>query len=85
MKRRRIVVALAVVVLLVAGLFWIARTAVFNAWIRVNVYDVRTEGQLQVGDLAPDLSLVSVEGTGEHRLSDFYRTRPTILVFGSYT
>ena len=78
-------VALAVVVVLAAGLFWIARTAIFKAWIRGNAYDVRTEGQLQVGDLAPDLSLASVEGAGERRLSDFYKTRPTVLVFGSYT
>ncbi len=62
--------------------------------IRYNEYDIRTEGQLQVGDLAPDLSLARVEpepridgdaGIAEVMLSDLYREKPVVLAFGSYT
>ena len=28
-----------------------------RAWIKIDKYDIRTEGSLQVGDLAPDLGL----------------------------
>ena len=59
--------------------------AMVHAWIKYNEYDIRTEGQLQVGDLAPDLSLARVEGEGRVLLSDLYREKPVVLAFGSYT
>jgi hypothetical protein len=43
-------------------------------------------GGLQVGDRAPDFSLVNLEKTALIRISDFTaRQRPVVLVFGSYT
>ena len=59
--------------------------AMVHGLIRYNDYDVRTEGQLQIGDLAPDLELTRVEGEGSTMLSDLYREKPVVLAFGSYT
>ena len=74
---KRILLGLSVVMVLVIVLGFAARWAYFqaikNAWIRYNEYDIRTEGQLQVGDLAPDLELVKVDGEATVKLSDLYR------------
>ena len=47
------------------------------------------EGSLVVGDLAPDVNLVSVESAtgdgGTHALSEWIGPRPLVLVFGSFT
>jgi peroxiredoxin len=56
-----------------------------RAWIRYNEYDIRSEGSLAVGDLAPDLELAAADGSGTTRISDLYREKPLVLVFGSYT
>jgi hypothetical protein len=64
---------------------WLYYEGLKRAWIRYNRYDIRSEGSLQVGDLAPDLMLEAADGTGPRRLSDLYRNRPAVLVFGSYT
>ena len=45
----------------------------------------RSEGVLVVGDLVPDLELTSVDGESRNKLSDFYRSKPLVLIFGSYT
>lgn len=80
-------VLIGVVALLVvgaAGLYGYYQ-AMVNGLIRYNEYDIRTEGQLQVGDLAPDLELARVEGEGATLLSELYREKPVVLAFGSYT
>ena len=81
----RIVVPLAVVAALAALGVWGYYEAMKRAWIRYNEWDIRSEGILGVGDLAPDLELASVDGSGPRRLSDLYREKPLVLVFGSYT
>ncbi len=48
-------------------------------------YDQRKEGSLKVGDPAPDVSLVSLDGKTPVRLSEHVGGTPLILVFGSYT
>ena len=48
-------------------------------------YDQRKEGSLKVGDRAPDVSLVSLDGRTPVRLSESVGGKPLILVFGSYT
>jgi hypothetical protein len=48
-------------------------------------YDQRKEGSLKVGDRAPDVSLVSLDGRTPVRLSEHVGVKPLILVFGSYT
>ncbi len=55
-----------------------------RGFIKINEYDIRTEGILQVGELAPDLALSVVDGE-ETRLSDLWAAKPLVLVFGSYT
>ena len=47
-------------------------------------YDHRREGSLRVGEMAPDVELVGLDG-GKVRLSSLLGSRPMILVFGSYT
>jgi hypothetical protein len=43
------------------------------------------EGSLRVGDTAPDFSLPVLDGSHVVTLSDEFRERPVVLVFGSYT
>ena len=70
----------------IAGLgAWGYYEAMKRAWIRYNEYDIRSEGSLAVGDLAPDLELGSADGSGPRKISDLYREKPLVLVFGSYT
>jgi len=40
---------------------------------------------VKVGDRAPDVSLVSLDGKTPVRLSEHVGGKPLILVFGSYT
>ena len=48
-------------------------------------YDERREGSFRVGDRAPDVSLVKLDGTGWTSLAGSFGRRPVVLVFGSYT
>ena len=42
-------------------------------------------GHLHVGDQAPDFSLATLHGEGTVTLSQEYKAKPVVLVFGSYT
>ena len=42
-------------------------------------------GHLQIGDPAPDFSLRPLHGEVGVTLSNEYKTKPVVLVFGSYT
>lgn len=48
-------------------------------------YDQREEGTLKVGDQAPDVELVSLDGGAPQRLHDWMGPKPVVLVFGSFT
>jgi hypothetical protein len=48
-------------------------------------YDQREEGKLKVGDAAPDVALVSLDGTTPVRLKDSIGGKPLVMVFGSFT
>jgi hypothetical protein len=49
-------------------------------------YDQREEGKLKVGDAAPDVSLLALDGTTAVPLKDSIGGgKPTVLVFGSFT
>jgi len=48
-------------------------------------YDQRREGRLRVGDRAPDVELVGLDGARRIHLREFVGGRPLVLVFGSYT
>ena len=55
-----------------------------RAWIKIDKYDIRTEGSLQIGDLAPNLGLTLVGGETMN-LSELWQGKPLVLTFGSYT
>ena len=42
-------------------------------------------GTLRAGDQAPDFALRALHGEGVVQLSNEYRSKPVVLVFGSYT
>jgi hypothetical protein len=42
-------------------------------------------GGLQLGDRAPDFSLLTVDKAATVRLSELNRKQPVVMVFGSYT
>jgi len=48
-------------------------------------YDQRQEGKLHVGDPAPDVALVGLDGKSTVRLTDTIGGKPLVLVFGSFT
>jgi len=78
-------------ILLVAGALVLAGVAylVFSMGPRNLLgmirYDQRREGRLRVGDRAPDVELVALDGVRRVRLRDFVGGQPLVLVFGSYT
>jgi hypothetical protein len=50
-----------------------------SLWMRAR------QGNLRVGDRAPDFILPRLDGTGSIRLSAEWQDRPVVLIFGSYT
>jgi len=42
-------------------------------------------GNLKVGDAAPDVELVALDGQSRFRLRERIGPKPLVLVFGSYT
>jgi hypothetical protein len=55
-----------------------------EGWIKYNKWDRREKGSLQIGHAAPDLELPLLEGETV-RLSELWRERPVVLIFGSCT
>jgi hypothetical protein len=48
-------------------------------------YDQRHEGDLKVGDRAPDVSLLALDGATPVALKDSVGGKPLVLIFGSFT
>jgi hypothetical protein len=48
-------------------------------------YDQREEGTLKVGDRAPEVALLALDGKTPVKLSDKIGGKPTVLIFGSFT
>ena len=48
-------------------------------------YDQRQEGTLKVGDRAPDVALLALDGKTPVRSREQLGGKPTVLVFGSFT
>jgi hypothetical protein len=55
-----------------------------NVWGMLR-YDTRKEGALRVGNRAPDVSLLALDGHTRVRLSERMGDRPLVVIFGSYT
>ena len=84
-RRLKLILGIIGAVVLVGGVGSLAFfEASKRAWIRIDKYDIRTEGSLQVGDLAPDLGLALVGGETMN-LSELWAAKPLVLTFGSYT
>ena len=86
LKRSFLVLALLAAAALASWFFGpgVYRQALINSWIHYNEYDIRRDGNLRVGDPAPDVELVRVSG-GTTRLSEHWAEKPLVLIFGSYT
>ena len=48
-------------------------------------YDQRQEGKLKVGDRAPEVGLLALDGKTPVKLSEQLGQKPTVLIFGSFT
>jgi hypothetical protein len=84
-RRLKLILGIIGAVVLVGGVGSLAFfEASKRAWIRIDKYDIRTEGSLQVGDLAPDRGLTLVGGETMN-LSELWAAKPLVLTFGSYT
>jgi len=53
-------------------------------FLRYGVTQLRP-GELQVGDKAPDVELVALDGRSRFHLSEILGRRPLVLIFGNYT
>jgi hypothetical protein len=85
MKRTLRIVGLALGLLVVAGVgFVLIRMGPRNVWGLLR-YDQRREGALKVGDRAPDVALVALDGASRVRLAERIGGRPLVLTFGSFT
>ena len=82
MVRRILLIAAALVLAGVAYLVFSMGPRNLLGMIR---YDQRREGHLRVGDRAPDVELVALDGVRRVHLRDFVGGQPLVLVFGSYT
>lgn len=82
-KKKKLAVGAALLVLAVpaAGVAWIGPRNV----IGMLRYDQREEGRLDVGDPAPDLELLAVDGERRERISAHIGDKPLVLIFGSFT
>jgi hypothetical protein len=77
-----IYVVAGLVVLAVIAMVWMIGPS--NV-IGMLLYDQRREGTLEVGDRAPDVTLVELDGVSETKLADRFGERPLVLIFGSFT
>jgi ferric-dicitrate binding protein FerR (iron transport regulator) len=81
--KKVLLVLLAAVALLAIVVVW--RIGPRNVYGLARYGTQRREGNLRVGQPAPDVSLVSLDGKSRVRLADEIGGKPLVLVFGSYT
>jgi hypothetical protein len=79
-------IALAIVILAIGALaVFTYRMGGPRNVIGMLLYDQREEGHLRVGDLAPDVVVNELDGTGRPLLLAERGDKPLVLVFGSFT
>ena len=78
-------VLLVVAVLVVGAVGWFVYSFGPRNVIGMLRYDQRQQGKLKVGDAAPDVALLSLDGSTPVRLKDSIGGKPLVLVFGSFT
>jgi hypothetical protein len=85
MKRKlRIAALVAGLVVIAAGAVVVTRIGPRNV-IGMLRYDQREDGDLRVGDRAPDVALLALDGSTRVHLRERIGPKPLILLFGSYT
>ena len=84
MTWKRALLAIAAVVAGLAG-FAVWKMGGPGMLLGMLRYDERREGSFKVGDRAPDVSLVRLDGKGRVELARSFGRRPLVLIFGSYT
>ncbi len=84
MRLRKKIALGVVALLLLAGAAMVAMIGPRNV-IGMIRYDRREQGKLRVGDRAPDVALVGLDGATPVRIAERIGPRPLVLVFGSYT
>ncbi len=81
---KKIVIGVAALALLALGGFTYMVGGPRNL-VGMIRYDQREEGRLKVGDKAPDVTLLALDGKTPVKLSERLGGKPTVLVFGSFT
>ena len=81
---KKVLIGVGVLVLLAAGGFTWMIGGPRNV-IGMLRYDQRQEGSLKVGDRAPDVAMLALDGKTPVRLSASFGGKPTVLIFGSFT
>ena len=76
--------ALAIAVALGGGAMMVKMAGSANL-LGMLQYDQRRAGTYQVGDAAPDVTLLELDGKRSVRLASRFGARPTVLIFGSFT
>lgn len=85
-KKRLVIAGVVVAVLAVLGpqVFKLIMMGPRNYFGQLR-YDQRREGDLVVGDPAPDFVLTALDGGAPIRLTEHIGKKPLVLVFGSFT
>src|SRR5262245_44841751 len=83
-KLLKIGAAAVSLLVLAEAAFFVIRIRLRSFWDRIR-YGQRHEGDLVVGDKAPDVVLTALDGISSVRLHERIGGCPTVLIFGSYT
>ena len=81
---KKILLGIVILLLLAGGAFtyWMGGPSMVFGMLR---YDQREEGKLRIGDRAPDVPLISLNGKDQLKLSSYIGPKPLVLIFGSFT
>ena len=85
MKKVLLIATLAIVGIAILGAGYIVFRMGPRNVIGMIRYDQRKEGDLKVGDRAPDAQLLGLDGTQRLSLIGDRNGRPLVLIFGSFT
>ena len=77
------IILLVIAIIVIAAGVMVAKIGPRNV-IGMIRYDQRREGDLKVGDRAPDAMLVALDGKARQPLLE-RGAKPTVLIFGSFT
>lgn len=80
---KKVLLGLAAVVVIAAAVM-VAKIGPRNV-VGMLRYDTRREGDLHVGDRAPDVMLLALDGKTQQPLLARDTSKPTVLIFGSFT